>query len=154
MTTIAWDGKTLAADRRLVVGNKCYRAGKLYRFLDGSVAGFAGHAGQITQVVEWLANGEDPESAPEVDDVRGIIASTSALLFVENTTLIPVDRDQPVSVGSGEDYALVILRDGGSAEQAVLRAAEFDPFTGDGVETLEPSEPIDLETEPEDTTVH
>ena len=45
-------------------------------------------------------------------------------------------EDRQAAVGSGRDFALAAMHLGKSAEEAVLVAAEFDPGTGNGVDTL------------------
>jgi hypothetical protein len=75
MTIIAWDGKTLAADR---AGTNCgYRrtVTKIFR-VPGGIVGFAGDGSRAMALLEWFRAGRDPAKYPEFqkgDDAVGSI---------------------------------------------------------------------------------
>ena len=71
MTTVAWDGKELAADRRMVIGGCVYETTKIRRLSDGRLVGAAGcNAWNAVQVASRL----DSETGNGID-VLGITPS-------------------------------------------------------------------------------
>lgn len=136
MTTIAWDGTSIAADR--LCGGR-YTVAKLWRLPDGSVIGGAGLYDDIVEVVHWLASGaredEKPRLAPREE--------SSDLLLIDpegrpHWLTWPHLRRVPIvepyeAIGSGSEYALGAMAMGASAKRAVQIASRFDPSTGRGV---------------------
>ena len=62
MTTLAWDGRTLAADRAVWSGAICYRVKKVY-YVDSPkrgrlLVGFTGTAWFALLALDWLRAGE------------------------------------------------------------------------------------------------
>lgn len=67
MTTIAWDGKTLAADKRGVMGGHTYTLTKIAR-IDGCLVGVSGRGDRIREFQEWVADGRKREAYPKRDE--------------------------------------------------------------------------------------
>lgn len=139
MTTIAWDGRMLAGDRRSTWGGtptqidtKLVRA----RHPSGRVllVGCAGITEECHAVREWLLGQRDQ---PEVTDVRIMGVDDTGFVWVGSKPgfWAPVGR-RPWAIGSGADYALGAMAAGKSARQAVLIASRLDTYTGDGVTVL------------------
>lgn len=65
MTVIAWDGKTLAADRR-ALNNYLIRtmSPKIRRLSDGSLMGCAGNADVAEEALAWYLDGAKPDKFP------------------------------------------------------------------------------------------
>ena len=61
MTCIAWDGKTLAADKRAIYGGTITTLTKIRRIGDLMVGG-SGESSFIGAMVEWVKNGRRSES--------------------------------------------------------------------------------------------
>lgn len=134
MTTIAYDGKTLAADRRASKGTRravvvCKLAVLPVPGLGVCRVGFAGDWRTLEEAVERPRSGITGLAI----DRRG---RAWIRLSLEPWAQAP-DQDR-VAIGSGEDYALGALGAGASARRAVIVAGLFDPFTGDGVDILRP----------------
>ena len=143
MTTVAWDGKTLAADT-LITDNWGLREfrSKIVRG-KGWVAGCAGETHQIAkwrkavedlrfdQVIElgvpdWHKDDNDP--AILITDGNGSYRSVGGI-FMQN--------NRPYwAVGSGRDFALAAMCCHVNAEGAVRVAMEFNNGTGGDVETV------------------
>jgi len=140
MSTIAFDGKTVAFDTQ---HGSTYRIGRepwmKMRPVDNPVYQLAGGTG-ISQAVEvfikWVRDGSDESKFPEFCKEHGAssnyIAITHDGYWVEfEFTSIPVTRtNKKDSAGSGSDYALGAMLAGATAEEAVNIAASLDPGTG------------------------
>lgn len=69
MTTIAWDGKTLAADRQANVGSLKREVTKIRRILDKKadhfvLVGLSGDLMWLGSLCVWVENGRDPADFP------------------------------------------------------------------------------------------
>ena len=63
MTVLAWDGHTLAADKRAVMGTMILTTTKIFRVGDALV-GYAGDACFGEEMVAWFKRGAKPEDFP------------------------------------------------------------------------------------------
>lgn len=136
MTTIAFDGKTMACDTRVVCGSNCYNTDTKIYENDFAVIGAAGDAG-----VGDILVGDRGILVPKHYDF-----DFEALVFVKDTekvykvafykswdcalsSVIPV-ADGFASVGSGSPYALTAMYLGETATRSVTVASQFDTNTG------------------------
>lgn len=139
MTTIAWDGKTLAADS-MVTGNgmrigritKAYRVGRL-------LVGLAGTVGLAQAFLHWLAEGakgDPPSMKAEDGDAEVMVVLPDGRI----ATFDKYGRDQMAStqyaIGSGGRFALGAMAAGADARRAVEIASELDCFSGGPITTL------------------
>lgn len=140
MTTIAFDGKTMACDTCVTGNFKYYTDTKIYEN-DHFVIGVSGDAG-----VGMLLVADDEILTPKHYDF-----DFSALVFVkEDNRIFRVEFfkswDSPLSsvipiagnaaaVGSGAPYALTAMFMGATATEAVEVAKRFDPGTDGRVVT-------------------
>ena len=141
MTTIAWDGRTLAADRRCTVAGFTFDVSKMRRTADGRLLGLAGDFRSGQRWLDWLekpdgARGPMPASdkeAPMVLEVRrnGRCYRMCGGSFVE------VCGPEFHAIGSGRDFAIAGMALGLTAIDAVKLAHRFDCYTGIDVDTLE-----------------
>jgi hypothetical protein len=137
MTTIAWDGATLAADRRITSGTVTYSTTKIRRTADGRLIGATGDYGVCSAMLDWLEKGG---SRPHCQDSDRWI---SALEIMPDGTCWMHNRDSRwkvedsfIAVGSGRDYAMATMALGHPARFAVELASRFDPGTGNGIDEL------------------
>lgn len=141
MTTIAWDGRTLAGDRRGNAGGMAYELSKIRRTADGRLLGFSGDIGVGMLMLDWL------EAVPPGGGPRPPQQDTDRWATVLEITPDGAcwchgrDRswriEQPFfAIGSGRDFALAAMALGRSAAEAVDLAARFDTGTGNGVDAL------------------
>lgn len=137
MTTIAWDGTVMAADRRISSGTVTYSTTKIRRAADGRLIGATGDFGVCTQMLDWLENGGSRPSCQDSD------RWASALEVMPDGTCWMHNRDSRwrvedpfVAIGSGRDFAMAVMSLGHDAEKAVEVASRFDPGTGNGIDTL------------------
>jgi ATP-dependent protease HslVU (ClpYQ) peptidase subunit len=138
VTTVAWDGQTLAADRLITEGGHvAAHVVKIRRCADGRLIGAAGELDAITALLDWLeAGGDRPaflanKQAAEALEItpRGQVWNH---LQYGRTLLVP----GPQAIGSGAPYARAAMALGASADKAVRIAAQFDTCTGGRVDAL------------------
>jgi hypothetical protein len=143
MTTIAWDGKCLAADRQATTNQGMKRL--VHKFYEGSEKVFAG-CGPIEnnqKIARWLLGGDTKPTFTGDDDAAGqnglVVFRTGEVWQVEGKSceLIPIEPG-PYAVGSGCAYAMTAMHCGHSAAEAVYIASRFDAWTGAEVDVLEP----------------
>lgn len=141
MTTIAWDGQILAADRMISYQDNCYEVTKIQRF-DKWLIGFAGGTAIGLQMVDWFKRGAQPETFPTnitEENFSSLIAIDSdKSIYRYEFTPFPVKLEsKQIAIGSGSSYALAAMRTGMSAIEAVRLAIELDIYSGFGVDSLE-----------------
>lgn len=138
MTTIAYDGATIAADR---FWGTCY-GDKLVRVGDLAI-GFTGTAKMFNRVIDYLTAGGDPPALDDTNEVLAVnLATGKATLY--DGDMDPLDVDAPVAVGTGRAYALGAMAQGADAMDAVLLSASFDADTktDHGITTFEVGVPV------------
>jgi ATP-dependent protease HslVU (ClpYQ) peptidase subunit len=146
MTTVAWDGVTLAADRRASGGGMpAVSIRKIRRCADGRLVGGAGLAGAVLALLDWVEAGMQGDAPVRMDsdewsDVLlvepGRRAGAMPRLFVLGRYGRYEIEAPHFAIGSGAAYALGAMACGKSAAEAVKIAARFDIATGPEVVEL------------------
>jgi 20S proteasome alpha/beta subunit len=137
MTTIAWDGATLAADRRITSGTVTYSTTKIRRTADDRLIGATGDYGVCAAMLDWLENGGTRPTCQDSDRwISALEIMPDGSIWMHNRDSRWPVEDRFVAVGSGRDYAMAVMALGHSARLAVEIAARFDPGTGNGVDEL------------------
>lgn len=140
MTVIAWDGRTLAADKRTSFGTSFVTTTKIQR-IDGRLVGYSGDSAQGRSCVQWVRDGMDKTKFPELQrSTPGsllIIESGGAIHYYGNTPDPIVIEDKRFSIGSGSEYADAAMYLGKTAREAVEVAIALDSACGNGIDTLE-----------------
>lgn len=141
MTTIAWDGKMLAADKRSMYGGCINVVTKIWA-VRGCLVGGAGELAFIFPMVEWVAGGRDmaafPSSQRDKDDWQPVmVIDPGGRCLIYERTPHPIMWERGFgAIGSGKQYALAAMQCGKSAAEAVQVASLFDHQTGNGVDVL------------------
>jgi hypothetical protein len=141
MTVIAWDGKTLAADRRCTTSWGAHDSvTKIWRVNDCLVA-ISGKPAIGLRMLHWWQTSADPEkfpSAAAVDDGATLIVICMDGRVLEYTTgpIPAVNESERPAWGSGRDFARAAMHSGQTAEQSVSLACELCVFCGNGIDTL------------------
>jgi ATP-dependent protease HslVU (ClpYQ) peptidase subunit len=139
MTVIAWDGTTLAADKRAEIHGSHMTVRKIFRLRDGSLVGCAGDSTWAASVVAWLNGARDPQAYPLPPEGGGTVivvgADGAARLYQRSAFPLEVE-DATVAVGSGRDYARTAMALGFDAVRAVEVACALDCYCGNGIDTL------------------
>lgn len=142
MTVIAWDGKTLAADKRAM--NNGFKGGtvtKIHRW-PGGLCAFAGDFDVGMQMVQWLRAGADasnyPKQQAEKSAASFLVVNRDGTVDRYESTPVPLRMEnQQQAMGTGRDYALAAMHLGCDAQRAVLVACALDSACGNGVDALE-----------------
>ena len=148
MTSIAWDGKTLAADGRttwdgVIIEDSSKKIYKLIGNLgDEKLLAFAscGYADGSEYIKYWLETGAIPEEYP-----RGIEVSLIVVTDVNVYTAFGGSEDGVCRLcrgrnreanGSGRDFVYSALTLGMDAVQAVKHACKLDIYSGGKITKL------------------
>lgn len=139
MTVVAWDGKTLAADKRAVCAGAHCTTTKLRRIASGEVLAWTGDQDAGELLAKWYAEGADVERWPEFqkdkdDWCRLIVAGSSGVRWYERKPVSVRVEDRFAAWGSGRDFALAAMHLGKTAREAVEVACAFDVGCGNGVD--------------------
>lgn len=141
MTTIAWDGTTLAADTRSVCDCVPVRVSKLFR-VDHLVYAGVGNLAECHVIAQWLAAGSPASDRPSCeDDGRcGIVVDLrtgKASRLIGKAKVIQIPIHEPFeAMGSGSQFAMAAMALGKTAAEAVKLAMRFDVFTGGPIESV------------------
>jgi len=148
MTVIAWDGKNLAADRQLTMGNTRTECIKVHRLKNGEAMAVCGAGDTSFALMEWYRNGAKNEDFPNNrSELEGMKGEAEAYLIVAKPGFdglwlycrFPQGEYLPSkkqAFGCGENFALAALALGQTARQAVLFTSEHDIYCGMGVDNI------------------
>lgn len=140
MTVIAWDGKTLAVDRRCSQGEMHMTVRKVHKH-KGKAICVTGDPDYGEQLVDWYKQGAIREEWPQKGDstyTELIVFDGRSVLTYASPSPIKI-RDKKFAAGSGRAYALAAMELGKTAKEAVKLACKFDPGCGNGIDTWEAS---------------
>lgn len=135
MTTIAWDGKTLAADSQITGENFIYGVEdrKIFRVNKDLIA-TAGDSAQCLSFVDWYR--DQSQDYPEKMDDLAVLVITSNGAFEYTSHKTPQPVTAPHSVGSGSGFAMGAMLAGASSKKAVDIASRLCKYTGGPVRTM------------------
>ena len=141
MTVIAWDGKTLAADKRATSGGGIARTvTKIRRGLHGELLAMTGDWDVATDLRAWYLDGAQPEKFPaaaRADKATLIVfARGSITTYGTGPHPMPIENQQ-CAFGSGRDYAEAAMFLGHPAAEGVRVACHFQTDCGNGIDTIE-----------------
>ncbi|MEE8262972.1 MAG: hypothetical protein V3R83_10960 [Gammaproteobacteria bacterium] len=133
MTTIAFDGVTMAADRQCG-GAHIMRVlePKLFR-VNGSVFGVCGRLEHIVMMRDWLRKGGEK---PNLGDHFEALEARNGACWYYSSGLARCRLDFPASIGSGQDFAMAAMYAGKDARNAVKIAIKLDEGSGLGIQTF------------------
>ena len=140
MTTVAWDGKTLAADTQMTVQGACFEnRTKLYSLGNGRYAGFAGEAQDWALVRDWFSAGEPKDAKPALspDFACIVVSGGGAYCLDDKLAALPLEPGANLAIGSGWRWAAAAMDFGRCAEDAVRYAITRDIYTGGDVDLVE-----------------
>lgn len=141
MTVIAWDGKTLAADR--MAGDNwltCNQTLKIYR-IGGCLVGCAGASAKLREMLAWFRAGAQPadfpQSARDSDNVDMLVITPDRGIHLYQNTPFPIEFSQTqFAIGSGKEVARAVMMLGHDAAKAVELACAVCAGCGNGIDTL------------------
>jgi hypothetical protein len=137
MTTIAWDGVMLAADKQVT---ECNRAAgvmtKIGRLDADRLWAVSGLVGNSVQALQWVRHGGSGPY-PWPPEVELYVVHRDGRVDVYEQSAIPFTLDPgPFTAGSGGAAAQAAMQMGADAHVAVAIASTIDVYTGGGVDTL------------------
>lgn len=140
MTVIAWDGKTLAADKRASCSGLSRTVTKIRRIGDLLVGG-SGDFDRVVAMFAWIEAGCKAEDFPAFQRDQDMSAD---MLVIDGGKVLKYERtphpitfeDAYFAMGSGRDYALAAMWLGQDARHAVIVASQLDVNCGNGIDTL------------------
>lgn len=147
MTTIAYDGKTLAADRCSWcsgVRRAVCKVQKVSHARRGDLlVAFAGDAGYAGQVLDWLI-GAGPRPDPltkfdrqDLNIVCAVAVDRNGRIWEINRALDWCEFDEPIFAhGAGQEFAWGALEAGADAVRAVEIAAKRSDYAALGVDSV------------------
>lgn len=139
MTVIAWDGESLAADKRMTLGAHVNTVTKVFAAGEYLI-GFTGSAKHIGPFRAWLDAGAVAEAFPQCpadDQIHALAVRRDGTVWKFEGTAYPVRiEDFQAAAGSGRDYARAAMHLGKTAREAVEIACLFDENCGNGVDVL------------------
>lgn len=139
MTTIAWDGTTLAADRQSTWGGTPIVTRKVFKLQapDGSfiLYGGSGNSIQLGAFHRWVTGLS--RDMPFINDCQFMMIDPQCRVWIAQNNMdwhrIRVPR---WAMGSGADYALGAMEHGATANEAVRVASRLDTGTGMGIDCV------------------
>lgn len=134
MTTICYRDGVLAADS-LATDDACgLHVRKIVRLPDGDMAGGAGDLTEVVQALSWLAGGSDGD--PPAIPGSSIIFTEAGVPHLATSGWPGIALKGYAAIGSGAQGAMVAMRLGKSAQEAVEAVAGIDHCTGGEIDTL------------------
>lgn len=141
MTTIAWDGQTLAADKQSTAFGMGRTVTKIHR-IRGELFAISGGGTHCSALLNWFKGARKTEEwpkAPDDEKCGHAIQFTKDGIFAWSGYSLPYPEkleDKFMAFGSGRDFAMAAMHLGKSAKEAVEIASIYDINTGMGVDTL------------------
>lgn len=141
MTVIAWDGKTLAADKQATISGLARKVTKVRR-INGRLFAVSGDWDRGQMMYDWAERGMKREEYPEFQksDENWVgmvmIDEQGKAWKFERAPLPYLIEDPTFAMGSGRDYAYAAMHMGADAVEAVRVASLFESGCGLGVDAM------------------
>lgn len=138
MTTIAWDGKTLAVDSFGTRGNTIVSQRTKKLFVDVGpfkAVAFSGTFQDCQPLLKWIKEGGDNPSLGESFNIVCISKKGKCITLHDGDSLFFVEEEGLWTSGSGQNIALGALDAGATAIEAVKIACKRDIYTGGKVQS-------------------
>lgn len=132
MTTICWRDGVMCADS-LATDDTAIQVCKLAQLPDGQVAGGAGDLGEVAAGLAYLANGGDAPLIPN----SCFLYTVAGACYVASAGWPGLPVKGFAAIGSGSQGAMVVMKMGASARDAVAAVSGVDPATGGEIDTFE-----------------
>lgn len=138
MTVIAYDGRTVAADKLAISSGLCRTTTKLFRIRD-EVVTINGDAAFGMLLVAWYDDGANPTDYPKCDhdDVPAnltVFGWRKPVKQYEYGGVPVVFEDSIFATGCGRDFALAAMEMGADAIRAVEIACKYEASCGMGID--------------------
>lgn len=139
MTVIAFDGKTMAADKQGESGYIKTVRTKIRR-LNGCLIGGAGTRHVVESVIAWLIAGAKPEQFPE-PATKGeadilMVKPDGSIYLIQSGPHFTQLENRFFAIGCGADAAMAAMHLGYDAKHAVEVACIVNTGCGGGIDSL------------------
>jgi hypothetical protein len=151
MSVIAWDGRSLAADRRVVNGNLINVVSKAFACRDRIVA-CSGDVQTSEEILDWMDGGnchppDYPAAARQNDETSVAVILPEGGIWIYRKSPFPMKLPpQNFAMGCGRDFAIAAMHCGKTAVEAVAITSLYDCFCGNGID--------EFRYEPDGTITH
>lgn len=139
MTVIAWDGKTLAADRRMTTSWGAHdTVTKIVRH-EAALSGITGKPALALAMRAWWLAGAVAADFPkgnEADDSTLIVINSAGAWQYTTGPHPTLIESRWCAWGGGRDFAQAAMMCGKTAAEAVAIACECSVHCGNGIDTL------------------
>lgn len=142
MTTIATDGRTMAADGLTNAGGMITSesAQKMWALQDGRIVGCSGPTSDWPMFLEWLQRGGD---SPKLDEgFAAIVIQAGALIRVYYNDCTFAEFAGHYAIGTGDRFAITAMDLGRDPSAAIEVAAKRDIYTGGKITALALEQPL------------
>jgi len=135
MTTIAWDGEQLVADKAVVMSGHRALTCKARKLASGFLVAGTGSGPYVEEMIAWFSDGADPSKFPthqrdlEKCAMLIVVSEAKVVKLYDGSPYPILIEDQQYAIGSGSHYALAAMHLGKNAIAAIEVAAHFDPNT-------------------------
>jgi hypothetical protein len=140
VTVIAWDGKTLAADKRAVSGGGIARTCTKIQRHEACLIAMTGDWDVAAELREWFKAGADPDKFPkEARDDKSTLIVIDRQNGIRSWSTGPyplVIESERCCWGTGRDYAEAAMYLGHDARKGVEVACVFQTDCGSGIDCL------------------
>lgn len=137
MTTIAWDGTSLAVDKQCTTGSLKNRICKVHKISKHSWAAITGTVVDCLRIVEVLkGEREELNAADDFDGWVVVFNTKTGKCFEVDKNLTPIYLDGPAAFGSGAMAAQAWLVMGLDAASSVRLASKVDCYTSEEVDIV------------------
>ena len=140
MTVLAWDGKTLAADRLACAGHMKATVTKILRF-EKELLGICGNLATGKELKMWYLSGAEtdnfPAAALEDGGTELVVIKENGRVWVYAASAVPFEiEDEVCAFGAGGEAAWAAMLCGATAEQAVTVTSQVNITCGNGMDIL------------------
>ncbi len=142
MTVVAWDGKTLAADKLVTFGSTRGTVTKIFRH-GGELLAITGDVSIGQELLAWYRDGAVPAEYPPSnrDPSKGAslicILPSGKVWKYESSPHPFMLEGKFAAFGCADEMALVAMECGKSAREAIEVVCKFNIHCGNGVDVLE-----------------
>lgn len=143
MTTIATDGRTIAADGQITAAKDYVvntRASKLARLAAGRIVGCCGPTGDGELFIEWLENGGKKPRLCGTFAAIVLSMNDAPRVYWNDCTSEKILA--AYAIGSGAQWALAAMDLGKGVEEAVAYACTRDIYSGGEITVLHLDQPL------------
>lgn len=133
MTTICFDGVTIASDSRSTGNYIEDKTQKLFK-QGNRIYGFCGRVTSAYVFLQW--SNDRTKEKPRLDDDFEVIEIEKGNAYYYDKNLVKTPSTIPCAIGSGCHLAMAAILSGKNAKEAVEIAKRLDENTGGRVQTI------------------